>query len=76
MKTLNVLISKDEYDKFGLKEDSLSFTELVDLIDRQFSIQNLNKCLELSEIYGLSKLNMFEITREVKAVRKRAKNNY
>ncbi|MVN20691.1 hypothetical protein [Mucilaginibacter arboris] len=76
MKTLSVSISNIEYQKFGLKNDTLSFSELIDLIDKELSKQNLNKCLELSEKYGLSKLTMDEITNEVKAVRKRAKSNY
>lgn len=37
--------------------------------------QNLNKCLELADKYGLSKMTMDEITNEVKAVRNNAKNN-
>jgi hypothetical protein len=31
-------------------------------------------CLELAEKYGISKMTMDEITNEVKAVRKNAKN--
>lgn len=76
MKTLSVSISNIEYQKFGLTNDNLSFSELIDLIDKELSNQNLNQCLELSEKYGLSKLTMDEITNEVKAVRKRAKNNH
>jgi hypothetical protein len=38
------------------------------------SRQNLDKCLALSEKYGISKMTIDEITNEVKAVRKDAKN--
>jgi len=38
--------------------------------------QNLNKCIELAEKYGLSKMTMYEITKEVKAVRKNAKSRH
>jgi len=36
--------------------------------------QNLTKCLELADKYGISSMTMDEITKEVKAVRKNAKN--
>lgn len=74
MKTLNISISELEFDKFGLKKDRLTFTELIDLVSKEISKQTLNKCIELSEKYGLSKMTMGEITNEVKAVRKNAKN--
>ncbi|OFX45615.1 MAG: hypothetical protein A2046_16855 [Bacteroidetes bacterium GWA2_30_7] len=74
MKTLNISISELEFDKFGIKKDRLTFTELIDIISKEISRQTLNKCIELSEKYGLSKITMKEITNEVKAVRKNAKN--
>lgn len=37
--------------------------------------QNLDKCIELAEKYGLSKMTMEEISNEVKAVRQNAKNH-
>lgn len=74
MRTLNVSISDLEYSKFGIKKDKLTFTDFVDLVSKELTRQNLNKCIELSEKYGLSKLTMDEITKEVKAVRKNAKN--
>ncbi|MEO6720692.1 MAG: hypothetical protein ABIN67_10000 [Ferruginibacter sp.] len=74
MRTLNISISDLEFDKFGLKEDKLSFSDFVDLISRELIRQNLNKCVELADKYGLSKLTMDQITEEVKAVRQNAKN--
>lgn len=74
MKTLNISISDIEFNKFGLKNDKLTFTEIVDIIGKELTRQNLNKCLELAEKYGLSKMTMDEITNEVKAVRQHAKN--
>ena len=74
MRTLNVSISDIEYNKFGLKEDKLTFTDFIDLVTKELTRQNLNKCLELADKYGLSKMTMDEITYEVKAVRKNAKN--
>jgi hypothetical protein len=75
MKTLNISISDIEYKKFGLQNDRLTFTDFVDLISNELSRQNLNRCIELAEKYGLSKLTMDDISKELKAVRKNAKNN-
>ena len=72
MRTLNIAISDLEYEKFGLKSDQLSFTDFVDMISRELSRQNLKKAVELSERYGLSNMNMDEISAEVKAVRNNA----
>jgi hypothetical protein len=74
MKTLNVSISELELDKFGIKNEKLSFTEFLEIVSRELTRQTLNRCIELSEKYGLSKMTMEEITKEVKAQRKDAKN--
>ena len=76
MKTLNISISELEYDKFGLKKDELTFTEFIDIVSKEISRQTLNKCVELSVKFGLSNMTMDEITKEVKAVRKNAKNRH
>lgn len=76
MRTLNISISDIEYNKFGLKDDKLTFTDFIDLISKELTRQNLNKSVELAEKYGLSKMTMDEITDEVKAVRKDAKNRH
>ena len=74
MRTLNVSISEIEYNKFGIKNDHLTFTDFIDIVSKELTRQNLNKCIELADKYGLSKMTMEEITDEVKAVRKNAKN--
>jgi hypothetical protein len=74
MRTLNISISDIEYNKFGLKEEKLTFTDFIDLVSKELTRQNLSKCVELAEKYGISKMSMDEITDEVKAVRKNAKN--
>lgn len=73
MRTLNISISDIEFNKFGIRKESLTFTEFVELISRELMRQNLNKCVELAEKYGLSSMTMDEINEEVKAVRN-AKN--
>jgi hypothetical protein len=74
MRTLNVSISDIEYNKFGLKDEKLTFTDFIDLVSKELTRQNLNKCIELAEKYGMSKMTMDEITNEVRSVRKNAKN--
>ncbi len=74
MKTLTVSISDIEYTKFGLKDEKLNFTDFIGIVSKELARQNLNKCLELANKYGLSKMTMDEMTNEVKAVRQNAKN--
>jgi hypothetical protein len=74
MKTLSISISDLEYNKFGIKDSKLNFSDFVDIVSKELTRQNLSKSIELAEKYGLSKMTMDEITNEVKAVRKDAKN--
>ena len=74
MKTLTISISDIEYSKFGLKSDKLTFSDFIDLVSKELTRQNLDKCLELADKYGLSQLTMDEITNEVRTVRRNAKN--
>ncbi len=75
MRTLNISISDLEFNKFGIINDNLTFTEFVELISRELIRQNLNKSVQLAEKYGLSSMSMDEITEEVKSVRN-AKNRH
>jgi hypothetical protein len=75
MRTLKISISDLEYNKFGIPNDQLSFTDLIDLVSRELSRQTLNNSVKLAEKLGLSKLSMDDITNEVKAARKNAKDN-
>ncbi len=77
MRTINVSISDIEFNKFGLKKEALTFSDFIDIVSKELTRQNLDKCVELAEKYGLSKMTMEEITNEVKAVRqKNAKNRH
>ena len=76
MKTLNVSISDIEFNKFGLKQEQLNFTDFIELVSKELMRQNLSKCVELAQKYGLSQMTMHEISNEVKAVRKNAKNRH
>ena len=74
MRTINISISDIEFSKFGIKSENLNFTELIELVTKELTRQNLNKSLELTEKYGISKMTMEDITNEVKAVRSNAKS--
>ena len=69
MKTLSVSISDLEYNQFGINSDKLSFTEFVDIVNKQITKQALNQCIKLAEKYKLSRMSMDEIKDEIKAVR-------
>lgn len=74
MRTLTVAISDIEYNKFGLKDGNLNFTDFVDIVSKELMRQSLSKSVKLAEKYGLSKMTMDEITKEVQEVRKDAKS--
>ena len=75
MRTLNVSISDLEFNKFGIRENNLNFSDFVEIVSKELSKQNLNKSIELANKYGLSSMTVDEISHEVKAVRKNAKSN-
>ena len=75
MRTLNVSISDFEFNKFGIRENNLNFSDFVEIVSKELTKQNLNKSIELANKYGLSSMTMDEISHEVKAVRKNAKSN-
>jgi hypothetical protein len=69
MRALNVTISDLEFNRLGIPKETLTFTELVDIIGGELIRQNMDMCVELAEKYGLSSLTMDEINNEVKAAR-------
>lgn len=75
MRTINISISEVEFNKFGLKSDKFSFSDLIGIIRNELTKQRLNESIELAEKYGLSQMTMDEISEEVKAVRKNAQNH-
>lgn len=75
MKTISVSISDLEYNQLGISNDKLSFTELVDIVNKEITKQTLNRCIQLAKKYKLSRMSMDEINDEVKAVRD-AKSNH
>lgn len=75
MRTLNISVSQLEYEKFGLTEDNLSFSELLNIIEREMMREKLLKSVQMAEKNGLSKMTMEEIDEEIKAVRNNAKSH-
>lgn len=76
MKTINVSISELEFSQFGLPSNNLTFSEFLDIISKELSKQRMKDSLKLAEKFGLSEMTMDEISREVKAIRKNAKNRH
>jgi hypothetical protein len=73
MRTIQIKVSETDFQKYNLGSEEIKFTDLVEMISKELMRQNLNKCVELAEKYGLSSMTMDEINEEVKAVRN-AKN--
>jgi len=69
MKSVNIQISDFEFNQLGLNKNTISFSELIEIIGKRITKQTLEKSIELAEKYGLSKMTMEEINEEIKAYR-------
>lgn len=74
MKSVNIQISDFEFNQLGLNKNTLSFSELIDIIGKKITKQTLERSIKLANKYGLSKMTMEEIDDEIKAYRD-VKNN-
>lgn len=74
MKSVNIQLSDFEYNQLGLNKNTLSFSELIDIIGKKITKQTLERSIQLSNKYGLSKMTLDEINDEINAYRD-AKNN-
>ena len=74
MKTLSIEISDVEYTKYGITNNVLSFSDFVDMVSKKLMKENIEMAVKAADVYGLSSMTMDEITSEVQAVRKNAKN--
>ncbi|HET8735100.1 MAG TPA: hypothetical protein VFM69_00745 [Pricia sp.] len=74
MKTVNVQLSDFEFNQLGLDKNTLSFSELIEIIGKRITKQALEKSVQLAKEYGLSDMTMKEINDEIKAHRD-AKDN-
>jgi hypothetical protein len=74
MKTVNIQISDFEFNQLGLNKNTLSFSELIDIIGKKITKETLEKSIKLANKYELSNMTMEDIDDEIKAYRN-AKNN-
>jgi len=74
MKTVNILISDFEFNQLELNKNTLSFSELIDIIGKKITKETLEKSIKLANKYELSNMTMEDIDDEIKAYRN-AKNN-
>ena len=75
MKSVNIQISDFEFDQLGFNKNTLSFSELIEIIGKKITKQTLEKSIKLANKYGLSKMTMEEIDEEIKAHRNEKNNS-
>jgi CRISPR/Cas system CMR-associated protein Cmr3 (group 5 of RAMP superfamily) len=69
MKTIQIKVSETDFKKYNLGRENMKFSDLEELISREFAKKALLECNEIAEKEGLSKMTMEEINAEIKAVR-------
>ena len=69
MRTVRIKISETDFQKYNLVGGEIKFTDLVEMISREYARKALLECNEIAEKVGLSKMTMDEINAEIKAVR-------
>lgn len=69
MRTVQIKISETDFQKFNLGSGEIKFTDLVELISREYARKALLACNEIALQVGLSEMTMDEINAEIKAVR-------
>lgn len=69
MRTVQIKISETDFQKFNLGSGEIKFTDLVELISREYARKALLACNEIAKQVGLSEMTMDEINAEIKAVR-------
>ena len=75
MKSVNIQISDFEYNQLGLNKNTLSLSELIEIIGKKITKQTLEKSILLADKCGLSKMSMSEINDEIKAHRDEKNNS-
>lgn len=69
MRTVQIKVSESDFKKYNLGSDEIKFTDLVELISREYARKSLLDCNEIAKQVGLSKMTMEEINAEIRAVR-------
>jgi len=70
VKTLTISISNEKYNKFGLKNGNLKYTDFKNLVVNELFRTQLVKCVKSAQKCGLSSMTMNEINEEVRTVRR------
>lgn len=69
MRTIKIKVSETDFQKYNLKNEEVKFTDLVDIISKNYARKALLECNEIAEKGGLSNMTLEEINAEIKAVR-------
>ena len=69
MRTLQIKVSETDFKKYNIGSEEIKFTDLVDIISREYARKALLECNSIAEQEGLSKMTMDEINAEIKSVR-------
>ncbi|MCU0426537.1 MAG: hypothetical protein MUF71_13020 [Candidatus Kapabacteria bacterium] len=70
MRTIQLKVSDTDFQKYNLGSSvEIKFTDLVELISREYARKALLECNEIAQQVGLSNMTMDEINAEIKAVR-------
>lgn len=75
MRTLNINLSEQDFKKYGLGSESISFEEFISHLKTLIAKEALEKCHLAAQQSGLSSMTLEEIDAEIEAVRN-AKNNH
>ncbi|GAB4403428.1 MAG: hypothetical protein OHK0053_28210 [Microscillaceae bacterium] len=67
MRAIQIKISEIDFQKYNLGNSEIKFTDLVEMISREYARKALLECNEIAEKVGLSKMTMDEINAEIKA---------
>ncbi len=69
MQTIQIKISNNDFKKYNFENKDIKFTDLVDLIGREYAKKALLDSQKIAKKVGLSKMTLDEIQEEVRATR-------
>ncbi len=69
MQTIQIKISNTDFQKYNFGSKEILFTDLVELISREYARKALLECNKIAKQEGLSEMTMDEINAEINAVR-------
>jgi CRISPR/Cas system CMR-associated protein Cmr3 (group 5 of RAMP superfamily) len=69
MRTVQLKVSETDFQKYNLESGEIEFSDLVEVINREYARKALVECNEIAKKVGLSKMTLDDINAEIKAVR-------